>query len=68
MILYHGSNVAVKEPHLIKAQRNLDFGNGFYTTSDFQQAESWAKRKLFCAHPVLHASLATASMKKAWPR
>ncbi len=45
MILYHGSNVAVKEPHLIKAQRNLDFGNGFYTTSDFQQAESWAKRK-----------------------
>ena len=45
MILYHGSNIAVTEPHLLKAQRSLDFGKGFYTTSDFHQAESWAKRK-----------------------
>ena len=44
MILYHGSNLEVREPHLLKIQRDLDFGKGFYTTSDFDQAMSWAKR------------------------
>ncbi len=44
MILYHGSDVEVKEPILIKNQRALDFGKGFYTTSDLEQAEKWAKR------------------------
>lgn len=38
MILYHGSNVVVREPHLLKIQRELDFGKGFYTTSDLEQA------------------------------
>lgn len=44
MILYHGSNVEVKEPRLLKVQRELDFGKGFYTTSDLEQAIKWAKR------------------------
>ena len=44
MILYHGSNQGVQEPHLLKIQRDLDFGKGFYTTSDFDQAVSWAYR------------------------
>jgi len=44
MILYHGSNVEVKEPMLLKVQRELDFGKGFYTTSDLEQAAKWAKR------------------------
>lgn len=44
MLLYHGSNVPVKEPRLLKIQRNLDFGKGFYTTSDLTQAKKWAKR------------------------
>lgn len=44
MILYHGSNVEVKNPKLLKIQRELDFGKGFYTTSDLEQAEKWAKR------------------------
>lgn len=44
MILYHGSNVEVREPKLLKVQRNLDFGRGFYTTTDLQQAVTWAKR------------------------
>lgn len=44
MILYHGSNVTVKEPRFLKVQRDLDFGKGFYTTSDFEQAIKWAKR------------------------
>lgn len=44
MILYHGSNVEVKQPRLLKEQRQLDFGNGFYTTTDLQQATTWALR------------------------
>ena len=44
MTLYHGSNIEVKEPHLLNTQRALDFGRGFYTTSDFEQAKKWAKR------------------------
>ncbi len=44
MKLYHGSNVEVKEPKLIKRYRALDFGRGFYTTTDFAQAKRWAER------------------------
>lgn len=44
MVLYHGSNVSVPEPKLLKNQRELDFGRGFYTTSDLEQATKWAKR------------------------
>ena len=44
MFLYRGSNVEVREPRLLKVQRDLDFGKGFYTTSDFDQAKSWALR------------------------
>lgn len=44
MILYHGSNVEVRQPRLLKSQRPLDFGPGFYTTSDMDQASKWAVR------------------------
>ena len=44
MILYHGSNVEVRQPKLLKNQRPLDFGPGFYTTSDIGQASAWAER------------------------
>lgn len=44
MTLYHGSNVEVKSPRLLQNQRELDFGNGFYTTSDIEQAKRWASR------------------------
>lgn len=44
MILYHGSNIEIPQPKLLKHQRPLDFGPGFYTTSDKQQAEAWAIR------------------------
>ncbi len=44
MILYHGSNVVVRSPKLLINQRELDFGKGFYTTSDLEQATRWAKR------------------------
>ena len=43
MKLYHGSNVKVKNPRIITNTRLLDFGYGFYLTSDFKQAKKWAK-------------------------
>ena len=36
MIVYHGSNVEVREPKILKPNRELDFGNGFYTTTNAQ--------------------------------
>lgn len=45
MILYHRSNVIVKNPKVIKANRTLDFGYGFYTTTSKEQAWKWAKIK-----------------------
>jgi len=42
MLVYHGSNVAVESPRLIAPNRALDFGSGFYTTVNLEQAESFA--------------------------
>ena len=43
MKLYHGSNVIVKKPKIIYSNRALDFGKGFYLTTDFEQAKKWSK-------------------------
>ena len=43
MILYHGSNIVVRNPKLMPQVRALDFGRAFYLTSDFEQAAKWAK-------------------------
>lgn len=45
MIVYHGSNMIVNAPKIIKANRTLDFGNGFYTTTSKEQACKWASIK-----------------------
>lgn len=45
MILYHGSDVIVENPKIIKANRTLDFGHGFYTTTSKEQACKWASIK-----------------------
>jgi hypothetical protein len=44
MTVYHGSNVEVKDPKILKPNRELDFGNGFYTTTNIDQAIAFAKR------------------------
>ena len=43
MVVYHGSNVAVENPEIRKPNRNLDFGSGFYTTSNIEQARIFSK-------------------------
>jgi len=54
MILFHGSNVTVKQPELRAGLRSMDFGPGFYTTSCKEQASHWARsvtrrRRMGCA-------------------
>lgn len=44
MILYHGSNVVVSKPRLIQQNRFLDFGFGFYTTTNKVQAIAFADK------------------------
>jgi hypothetical protein len=38
MNLYYGSNMSVRKPELLNSLRGLDFGRGFYTTSNREQA------------------------------
>ena len=45
MILYHGSDVEVKNPKIIKSEKGRDFGCAFYLTPIKEQAERMAKRK-----------------------
>lgn len=43
MLLYHGSNMEVSNPQILESDRRLDFGKGFYLTSNFEQAKRWAE-------------------------
>lgn len=43
MTLYHASNAEVKIPMLVESNRLLDFGPGFYTTTNRKQATNFAK-------------------------
>ena len=42
MILYHGSDQIIKSPEIRSSARTLDFGSGFYTTTNKEQAEAFA--------------------------
>lgn len=44
MLIYHGSDLIVDKPEIIKSNRLLDFGMGFYTTSNKEQASRWAEK------------------------
>ena len=44
MILYHGSNLTVSNPKLVEQNRFLDFGYGFYTTTNRLQAIGFADK------------------------
>lgn len=46
MIVYHGSLEVVETPEIREPNRTLDYGSGFYTTTSYEQAESWVKRKM----------------------
>ena len=44
MKLYHGSSVVVRKPLIERGRKTTDFGKGFYTTTDFEQARSEERR------------------------
>lgn len=58
MNLYHGSNMIVQQPRLITQNRFLDFGFGFYTTTNKSQASNFAtkviKRRKF-GKPIVNS-------------
>ena len=45
MKLFHGGVAIVDKPLILEIQRLLDFGKGFYTTTNRLQAEKWAVMK-----------------------
>ncbi|GHS98805.1 hypothetical protein FACS189421_08050 [Bacteroidia bacterium] len=45
MKLYHGSTYHVERPIVIRGRISTDFGKGFYTTTNFEQAKRWAISK-----------------------
>lgn len=45
MILYHGSNVEVRNPDLAYSKPYKDFGRGFYLSADLQQAQRLAEQR-----------------------
>lgn len=46
MTIYHGSLDIVAHPEIRTPNRTLDYGSGFYTTTSFEQAAMWVKRKM----------------------
>jgi hypothetical protein len=44
MILYHGSDITVQKPNLALSRKNLDFGAGFYTTENKEQAIAFSQK------------------------
>ncbi|MCI8635141.1 MAG: DUF3990 domain-containing protein [Eubacterium sp.] len=44
MLIYHGSTVIVEYPMIRHNQWTLDFGQGFYTTSNKEQAIRWVQK------------------------
>ena len=44
MTLYHGSSTMVSIPNLDLSRKNLDFGTGFYTTENKEQAADFAEK------------------------
>ncbi|MCL2283963.1 MAG: DUF3990 domain-containing protein [Fibromonadales bacterium] len=44
MQLFHASNLEIRVPRIINRFKTLDFGTGFYTTSNKEQAENFAMK------------------------
>ncbi|MDR1453178.1 MAG: DUF3990 domain-containing protein [Candidatus Margulisbacteria bacterium] len=42
--MYHGSNIIVKKPEILEPNRGIDFGRGFYTTTNKEQAITFSQK------------------------
>lgn len=50
MKIYHGSLEVVEHPIILKPNRKLDYGDGFYTTTLEKQAKEWVERRMLEKH------------------
>lgn len=46
MKIYHVSIEKVENPEVRESNRTLDYGRGFYTTTSYEQAESWVRGRM----------------------
>ena len=46
MKIYHGSIEMVECPEIRESNRTLDYGQGFYTTTSYEQAEACVRRRM----------------------
>ena len=56
MKLYHGSTVAVRKPSVKRGRPTVDFGQGFYTTTSYEQAKKWAelkRKRMSASHAIV---------------
>ena len=63
MTLYHGSIEVVELPEIRQPNRTLDYGSGFYTTTDYIQAEQWAKRRINEKHRITYVNIYDADVE-----
>jgi hypothetical protein len=56
--LFHGSNQIIEKPVITNRFKTLDFGEGFYTTTNREQAENFAlkvpERRNFAGKPTVN--------------
>lgn len=45
ILYYHGTGTIVQKPDLKRSRKHVDFGRGFYLTTDLDLAAKWACRK-----------------------
>lgn len=50
MIIYHGSLEVVEHPMILRANRKLDYGEGFYATTSEKQSKEWVERRMLERH------------------
>jgi len=58
MKVYHGTNIIIERPKIINRFKTLDFGEGFYTTENEDQAKDFAvkvcERRSPISHPIVN--------------
>jgi len=54
MIVYHGTNIVIEQPKIMNRLKTLDFGVGFYTTENEEQAKNFAVKVSARRNPTLY--------------
>ena len=54
MRVFHGTNIVIERPRIINRFKTLDFGEGFYTTENENQAREFAVKVCLRRSPTLH--------------